>query len=185
MSQVSPPSFISFPSGAPSAGAPDIGNGVFADPPGQPTEFYKIRTRYLWLNGTAQLPIAMQNADLSPVAASIIQLHSPCGVKIVTWATRKLGDIPTLPDWEPDNDNQTLSTADIEFDDVEFTANQTPIVTVRGQYIYLLTKPISIERGVFHLGGAPCYTLDAGQSTVTAENFSSAILSTGDGENPG
>lgn len=189
MSQAGPPSFLSFPSGAPAGispggGTPSSGT-VFADNPGQPTEFYKIRTRYLWLNGTAQLPIAMQNADLSPVAAAIIQLHSPCGVKIVTWAARKTGDIPTLPDWEPDNDNQTLASADIEFEDPEFNANQAPIITARGVYVYLLTSPISIVKGIFHMGGAPCFTLDPAQNKVTAENFSSKILATGGGENPG
>jgi hypothetical protein len=165
---------------------PALGTGVFA--PGNdvaPTDGYKIRTAYIWQNGTVLLPVAKLNAQGGPLAATISQLASPYGLKIVSWIARRTGDIPIMPDPEPDNDNQILGSFQLEFDDPEMTANQVPIITARGTYIYLLQKPISVKNGIFHMGGNPALTLDASQNVVTSDNFSADILSTGEGENPG
>ena len=160
-------------------------NGVFALPPTSPMDGYKIKTRYIWNNGTVSLPIANQGANSSPLNAAIAQLTSPYGFKIVQWVARRTGDYPMLPDPTPDNANQVLASFDLEFDDPEFTADQKPIITARGFYIYLLLKPIGVKNGIFHMGGSPAYTLKAAQSTVTSANFSSSILATGGNEGAG
>ncbi len=151
--------------------------GVFAkDNIAAPYDYYRIETRYHWNNGTVCLPIAQQDAGGSPLAAAIAQLHSPYGLKIVTWAARRTGDRPVLPDFNPSDENLTLQLADIVFSDPEFTANQVPILQARGTYVYLLKKPISVEDGVFKIGGAPCFELEPDSNTYTSKDFDGDIL---------
>jgi hypothetical protein len=183
MADPNAPKFIEVAVSPPSP--PAGSQGVFAsDNVSNPHDWYTIETRYIWENGTVQLPIAMQGANASPLAASIVQLSSPYGLKVITWTAQRKGMQPILPDPAPDNANQALGKWEVFFHNDMYCADlATAIYKRSGYYAYLLLKPIGVKNGIFHVGNAPVFTVSS--ATVTASKWSASILSTGGGEGAG
>jgi hypothetical protein len=169
---------VAFPSGPSSAGG---GNSIFTpDNIQSPYTYYEIVTSFVFDNGVALLPVAKQNADGSPIPASIVQLSSAFGFRYVSWRCQRRADFPLCPDWATSDPNQVFKRSLVRGYSPRFTQDQqSPIITVEGRYEYELRLPLSIQNGKFYLGGAPMYVLNAAGNVLTAANFSKVILGPG------
>ncbi len=130
---------------------------------------------YKWDNGCLKQPVA----GVAGTPAVSIRLSSPHGEKMVCFDYGRYGDKPVLPAREPDVPNvQTFRAMVIFSYGVKLVDGRNPFYRAVGWYEYDLLVPPSEASGYVIPQGP---TIDPGSGfarTVTANDFSTAILGT-------
>jgi hypothetical protein len=149
--------------------------------------FYRasyIETEYFESLGTELLPVAKPgNSPGKILPAVIVQTCSPFGWKVVSFFFGRIAVPPTIPDPEPDNDNQVLKLTRIKFINPQPEPSSENMFYVEGNYYYMLRQPITVKNGTFHIGLQPVLQEQI-YTGINSSQFSN-LTPTGGSENPG
>lgn len=111
--------------------------------------------------------------------AVFIRVASPTGRLVVTWAGRRNGLMPAVPDYKPPANSTAyvlLSRSFAPSPPMIDADGATRIFSIQGCYVYGLTLPIEELRSNYPNGSFPFDTTPLGAYAVGPENFRRTIF---------
>jgi hypothetical protein len=120
---------------------------------------------YGWDFGNRAMPTA--GPPGSPPA--FVQIHGGLNVKTVTWATSFAGANPWIPDPFTVPANEVIVGALLCNPIPGALPDGTPVISIAGQYVYVLKVPIALGRDSIPLGKSPF--IQGGTQTLNPADF--------------
>jgi len=139
---------------------------------------YTMDIDYTWDFHIAQMP----QGSSSSTKSSIAVLGNPTMRKIVNWTAEKCDDLPTMPDPNSGDTNETLCHAKIIGTSADYEADHsTPCFRVRGIYEYAIgdTSLVKLFGGII-----PYTTQTLGQSELIPSKFVKGLTSAAQAQAP-
>lgn len=153
-----------------------------------PYRVYEIKTRYVWDNGTLDMPVgyvtntptvqqdATQLAQSARQPAEEIQVAAPKGRKIVTFYIERYQQPPIAPAPDPVISNEKLLSAVVEeYAPIVLPDGSNYLYKVSGTYIFSLQRPQWYKDG-FRKGATDVDTSQASANVSSLGEFKDGYL---------